>query len=289
MIQAAILSIPRGRRKDYKPYWNQRLEDLRKQLDTARDAQEKQPTDFNRQVHKNAKNLYKMEKHSQRQRNWFEKTSSLNMEKDTQKLWQLTKALNDDNVFKSQTMFLTKSGPAAGKAACIVLANACENFSEVEILRSRIHDTQRETKELQNIDIPYHPCMLDRFTMKEFYLASLSIYPKKTPGPDGITNDMLRHIGPAAKKTLLAFFNQSWHLGHVPSRWKEAVVRPILRKGKNKKTYSYRPITLLSCLGKLLLIIVNSRLVWFLESQELFSFTQTGYCQHHSTYNQLTS
>ena len=47
IIHAAKLSIPRSRRKDYKPYWNQRLEDLHKQLDTARDALEKQPTDFN--------------------------------------------------------------------------------------------------------------------------------------------------------------------------------------------------------------------------------------------------
>ncbi|KAK3795998.1 hypothetical protein RRG08_035175 [Elysia crispata] len=49
IIQAAKLSIPRGRRKDLKPYWNQRLENLHKQLDTARDALEKQQTDFNRQ------------------------------------------------------------------------------------------------------------------------------------------------------------------------------------------------------------------------------------------------
>ncbi|KAK3751500.1 hypothetical protein RRG08_030525 [Elysia crispata] len=49
------------------------------------------------------------------------------MEKDTQKLWQLTKALNDDSVFRSQTVLLTESRPAAGKAACNVLANAYKN------------------------------------------------------------------------------------------------------------------------------------------------------------------
>ncbi|KAK3784224.1 hypothetical protein RRG08_055753 [Elysia crispata] len=59
IIQAAKLSISRGRRKDYKPYWNQRLEDLHKQLDTARNALEKEPTDFNRHVHKKVKKLSK--------------------------------------------------------------------------------------------------------------------------------------------------------------------------------------------------------------------------------------
>ena len=62
IIQAAKLSISRGRRKDYKPYWNQRLEDLHKQLDTARNALEKEPTDFNRHVHKKVKKLYEMKK-----------------------------------------------------------------------------------------------------------------------------------------------------------------------------------------------------------------------------------
>ena len=163
--------------------------------------------------------LYEMEKHSQSQRGWFEKTSCLNMENDTQKLWQLTKALNDDNVFRSQTVLLIESGPVAGKAACNVLANTYKNVSDVEISSSRIHDIQCETKEPQNTDVPSHPCTFDRLTMKELDLARLSIKPPKTaPEPDGITNDMLRHIGPAAKKTLLVIFNQSWNLGHVPSR-----------------------------------------------------------------------
>ncbi|KAK3780677.1 hypothetical protein RRG08_028125 [Elysia crispata] len=89
---------------------------MRKQLDTARDALEKQPTDFNR---------------------------------------QLTKALNDDNVFRSQTVLLAESGPVAGKAACNVLTNAYKNVREVEISRSRIHDNHRETKNYR-ISM-YHP------------------------------------------------------------------------------------------------------------------------------------
>ncbi|KAK3757857.1 hypothetical protein RRG08_014413 [Elysia crispata] len=102
------------------------------------------------------KKLYEMEKHFESQRNWFEKISSLSMEKDIQKLWQLTKAFNDDKVCRGQTVLLTESGPAPGKAACNILANAYKNVSEVEISRSRIHDIQRETKELKNIDVPSH-------------------------------------------------------------------------------------------------------------------------------------
>ena len=45
-------------------------------------------------------------------------------------------------------------------------------------------------------------------------------------------------------------------------------------------------MSLLGCLGKLLERI-NNRQVWFLESQELLSFTETGYCQHRSTEDKL--
>ena len=80
--------------------------------------------------------------------------------------------------------------------------------------------------------------------MEGLDLALLSIKPKKAPGPDSVTDDMLGHIGPAAKKKIQAIFNQSCHLSHVSSRWKEAV----FKKGKDKKkTDNYRPISLLIC------------------------------------------
>ena len=63
------------------------------------------------------------------------------------------KALNDVNVFSSQTV-LTESGPVAGKAACNILANTYKNVSEVDIPRGRIQVFQQDTKEVQNIDVP---------------------------------------------------------------------------------------------------------------------------------------
>ena len=79
------------------------------------------------------------------------------MEKDTKKLWHLTKAVNEDNIYRSQTVLLIESGPVAGKAACKVLANAYKIVSEVENARSRIHDIQRKTNDLRNIDVPPPP------------------------------------------------------------------------------------------------------------------------------------
>ena len=111
---------------------------------------------------------------------------------------------------------------------------------------------------------------------------------KKAPGPDGITNEMLKHLGPGAKRTLLRIYNQSWSTGIVPTIWKEAVIRPIPKMGKDKRDpSSYRPISLLSCVGKLLERIISKRLIWHLESNSVLASTQTGYRQFQSTEDQL--
>ena len=76
--------------------------------------------------------------------------------------------------------------------------------------------------------------------------------------------------------------------GVVPAVWKEAVIIPVPKKGKDKKNpRSYRPIRLLSCAGKLLERMVNWRLISHLESNSVLSPTRTGYRKFRSTEDQL--
>ena len=89
---------------------------------------------------------------------------------------------------------------------------------------------------------------------------------------------MIIHLGPQARRKLLTLFNQSWQTGKFPNQWREAVVVPIPKKGKEKKEKAnYRPVSLLSCLGELMKRLVNSRLLNHLESKQLISNIQTGY------------
>ena len=74
----------------------------------------------------------------------------------------------------------------------------------------------------------------------------------------------------------------------VPAVWKEAIVIPVPKKGKDKKNpRSYSPISLLSCVGKLLERMVNRRLINHLESNNVLSPTQTGYRKLRRTEDQL--
>ena len=119
--------------------------------------------------------------------------------------------------------------------------------------------------------------MTDPFSTKELKDALKKMKTKKAPGPDRITREMLKHLGACSRAVLLKIFNHSWIKGVVPAVWKEAIVIPVPKKGKDKKNpRSYRPISLLSCVGKLLERMINRQLINHLESNNVLSPTQTG-------------
>ena len=49
--EAAKIAIPRGRHRDYQPYWSPELDNLHKDLEKARDMMENSPTDENVVAH----------------------------------------------------------------------------------------------------------------------------------------------------------------------------------------------------------------------------------------------
>ena len=64
---------------------------------------------------------------------------------------------------------------------------------------------------------------------------------------------------------------------------------PIHKKGKAKaEASSYRPITLTSCIVKVLERIINTRLKWFIESEKLLASEQAGFREQLCAENQTT-
>ena len=113
--------------------------------------------------------------------------------------------------------------------------------------------------------------------------------PRKSPGPDGITNEMLIHLGSAAACKLLQIFHHSWEQGVLPQIWREAIMVPIIKKRKvPKKANSYRPVSLTSYVVRTMERIVNERLKWYLEMEDLLAPEQAGFRQFRSTVDQAT-
>ena len=125
--------------------------------------------------------------------------------------------------------------------------------------------------------------------MEEMDYAMKRLKQRKSPGPDGITNEMLINAGKPALYKLLEIFNKTWQEGSLPQSWREATMIPIHKKGKSKtETTSYRPISLTSCVVKLLERIINARMKLYLEAEQLLSPQQAGFRENHCTEDQTT-
>ena len=287
-MQAAKKSIPRGRRKDYLPFWNQELSELHDKLSAARTKMEADPTLENVRNHNKLKEDFENMKKKEAQRSWFEKTKSLDMEKDTTKLWKLTKVLNEDTTqTHSRTVLEENDTLHTGRMAANILADAFQEYSKLEMPKHRMKEADSDTKENLRSK-PADDSMMKGFSMYELTTAMKKLKKKKAPGKDGITNEMIAQLGPHARKKLLSLFNQSWRTGKLPNQWREAVVIPIHKKGKDKrKKTNYRPISLISCLGKFMERMVNNRLLNYLETHSIINKEQTGYRKHRNTEDQL--
>ncbi|KAJ2947204.1 hypothetical protein O0L34_g16912 [Tuta absoluta] len=102
-------------------------------------------------------------------------------------------------------------------------------------------------------------------TITELTQAMSSFNPKKAPGPDGFTADICAAAINADKPFFLALLNKCLELSVFPMPWKEAAVVVLRKPCKQDYTVpkSYRPIGLLSILGKIFEKLMIKRVRWY--------------------------
>ncbi|GFY08606.1 probable RNA-directed DNA polymerase from transposon X-element [Trichonephila clavipes] len=111
---------------------------------------------------------------------------------------------------------------------------------------------------------------------------------KKAPGKDGISNRMTKNFTLKAILILTVLINKSLTLNYFPKSWKEAIIFPILKPGKNKiLPTSYRPISLLPKLSKITESIILTRLKIFIYTNNLLNPNQYGFTNKLSTLHPL--
>jgi hypothetical protein len=88
------------------------------------------------------------------------------------------------------------------------------------------------------------------FKPHELTKATASLKTRKSPGPNHIMTEFLKHLGPVAFDTLLQLFNQIWKIS-IPAMWRKAIIIPLLKAKKPaSELSSYQPISLMSTLAK---------------------------------------
>ncbi|WP_410469846.1 RNA-directed DNA polymerase, partial [Bradyrhizobium sp. 33ap4] len=122
------------------------------------------------------------------------------------------------------------------------------------------------------------------FSIAELRSALKPVNARSAPGPDKITYAALRNLDGKSQQALLQAYNTSWQQGRLPHSWKEAMVVPILKPGKPPTALSsFRPVSLTSCMGKLMERMVLHRLEWWMEKQGVFPQEMAGFRRHRSS------
>ena len=107
-------------------------------------------------------------------------------------------------------------------------------------------------------------------------------------GPDEVHYQMLKHLPSKSLQALLDIFNDIWETGKFPESWELSTIIPVPKPGKDHtEPTNYRSIALTSCLFKTLERMINTPLVWYLESNNLISPVQSGFRTERSTNDNL--
>lgn len=110
----------------------------------------------------------------------------------------------------------------------------------------------------------------------------------KASGPDYINNYVLKMCAAELSEPLSKLFNYSLSQSKVPKIWKEANVTPVFKKDDPSDYRNYRPISLLSTVGKVLERIIHKHTYNFFIANNVISSLQSGFVMGDSTVNQLT-
>ncbi|KAL1446859.1 hypothetical protein WDU94_012222 [Cyamophila willieti] len=141
------------------------------------------------------------------------------------------------------------------------------------------------------LDIPYQEeeyCIPNTTVREVQKTIKEEINPKKAPGYDLITGQVLKELPRKACVKITQIINAAFRLQYVPQIWKVAEVIMIQKPGqKPEDLKSYRPISLLPVISKLFEKLLYKRLTCIITAKKLIPDHQFGFRSKHSTIEQV--
>ena len=130
--------------------------------------------------------------------------------------------------------------------------------------------------------------MCNAVTIDELDATLAKCKNRSAAGRDGVNYFLLKKLPKETKSSLCLIFSDAIRLGHFPLVWKSALVKMLPKPNKDTKlAKNFRPISLLSCIGKILERILAKRLSDFMEENNMFAKSQSGFRRHRMTTEQL--
>ena len=218
---------------------------------------------------------------------WQNYVNKLNS--STKRVWKMTRKISGKNDFtplkhliKNNTQ-VTNIKDIANTLAETFSANSSSKNSNTEFHKYK----DKEEKQKLNFKSSNTESYNKLFSLSELK-ETIQKSHNTAVSPDEIHYKFLRQLTSKSLEYLLTALNDIWKNSKLLKSWKLATIIAISKQGKNNLYASnYHPIALTSCLCKTIERIVNKRLVWFIESNNLFTNFQCGFRSWKSTMNHV--
>ena len=116
-----------------------------------------------------------------------------------------------------------------------------------------------------------------------------SVKSKFSKGTDQIPNSILKECIEHIANPISYLVNYSFETGVFPDALKEALVKPVHKKGPKTEVDNYRPISILNSISKIFEKCFNNRLYSFLETQNVLTHQQFGFRKNKNVADAIAS
>ncbi|GFT37072.1 probable RNA-directed DNA polymerase from transposon X-element [Trichonephila clavipes] len=271
-------------RKSYTPPY---IHNLIKQKNQYRNLFHRTLDPHYKTLYNRAQKNVKKELRKYSNENWTARLKALDTQDNS--LWAVQKFLKNKRFDIPPLNCSSGTAVTDTQKANILAESILDNFTE----NSRPNNDYDDVDELINNTVNSFLSLPTSTTTETTYPSEIISYikksnSKKAPGKDGISNRMTKNFSLKAILILTILINKILTLNYFPKAWKEAIIFPILKPGKNKNIpSSYRPISLLSTLSKITESIILTRLKEFLYTNNIINPNQYGFTNKLSTLHPL--
>lgn len=265
------------------PWWNKDCQTVIKNKNKSFLKYKQIPTVENWIAYKKNKALARRTIKKEKKESWIRFTNSINYKTPVKIVWERVKKIKGCWEEKQNIKYIETNQQ--------IITDKQQMAEQIALhLAQEVNNTT--TNQNHNIELIFSTDHVQTYnsalTFTELEIAIDSLKLTSTAGPDLIHNQMLSKLSKEAKQNLLTYFNFIWTKQAFPDEWRTSEVIPIPKPGKpSSKPENLRPISLTSCLCKLMEKIVSKRLEWFLEKNNLIVKDQSGGRGKRSTYDQL--
>lgn len=201
-----------------------------------------------------------------------------NAENKTKVMWQMVHDLNNSSLTPENLALTENNVTIANPQTIVDMFNVSFQQASSRVLAAIPDISVPVQIKMNNSNMYLFP-----YTEDEMVHILSQLKGKHTSGPDEISAKIIKEFGKYLVTPITYLVNLSFSLGVFPTYFKISAVIPVHKRGDRNDIHNYRPISLISNVGKIFEYCLLGRINSFLEKYNILHDNQHGFRKGKST------